>query len=178
MKLGLAHDEVRLENFTTAWSEEFERVKAEIMRNVDVEANQIEHIGSTAITDMPAKPIIDMVIGIDDVHQIEKSVINGLKESGFLRLRVERPEEVVFATFTDDTFQVKTHYVHLVSYQEELWQNLIFFRDYLNAHQAARVAYEKIKRDYVQHSMTGIKDYTDHKEAFVKAIYQQRSQAE
>ncbi|HLS36239.1 MAG TPA: GrpB family protein [Bacillota bacterium] len=176
MKLGLTHDEVRLEEFTSAWSEEFKRVKVEIMKNVDVEAKQIEHIGSTAITDMPAKPIIDIVIGIDDVHHVEESVVLGLKKSGFLQLRVERPEEIVFATFTDDTFQVKTHYVHLVSYRKELWQNLIFFRDHLNAHQEARVAYEKIKRDYVQHSTTGITEYTDYKEQFVKAIYKQRSQ--
>lgn len=171
MKLGLTRDEVRLEDFTSAWSKEFDRVKMEIMENVDLEAKRIEHIGSTAIKDMPAKPIIDIVIGIDDVHHVEESVVLGLKESGFLQLRVERPEEVIFAKFTDDTFQVKAHYVHLVSYQKELWRNFIFFRDHLNALQEARAAYEEIKRGYVQHSMNGINEYTDHKEAFVKAVY-------
>jgi GrpB-like predicted nucleotidyltransferase (UPF0157 family) len=56
----------------------------------------------------------------------------------------------------------------------ELWNNLIFFRDYLNSNKAVRNEYQNLKVDYVKNNTGGIGDYTDHKEEFVKRIYGER----
>ncbi|HWI48580.1 MAG TPA: GrpB family protein [Rummeliibacillus sp.] len=174
MQLGLGKNEVKIVPYETEWKNEFARVKKEILLYTNSNENQIEHIGSTAITEMPAKPIIDILMGVEDLKLVDTEIIKGLKESGFLRLRVERPNEVVFAKFTDDTYEVKTHFIHLVKYNGELWNNLIFFRDYLNEHEDVRKEYLNIKLDYIKKKSNGINEYTDFKEKFVKDIFAKR----
>lgn len=174
MKLGLKQDEVRIEEFDPRWHEEFVFVKNDILQNVQMEGDRVQHIGSTAIKGMRAKPIIDILMGIDDLSGADEVFIKKLKKAGFLRLRVQRPEEIVFARFTDETYQVKTHFIHLVQYGGELWNNLIFFRDYLNANEAARTEYLQVKLDFVNNKSTGINEYTDYKEDFVKSIFAKR----
>ena len=86
---------------------------------------------------MPAKPIIDILVGIDDISKVDKAIFKQLQSIGFLRLRVERPGEIVLAKFTDETYEVKTHFIHMVDFEEELWCNQLFFRDYLNSNEKA-----------------------------------------
>ena len=174
MKLGLKRDEVRLVDYTAEWNDEFIRVKSELMQNLNIEENRIEHIGSTAIKGMSAKPILDIIVGVDDIQNVEESIFNGLKNVGFLRLRVERPKEIILAKFTDKTYEEKTHYIHLVEFQKERWNNLIFFRDYLNSNVQARKKYLEIKLEYLKKSSIGINEYTDYKEEFVKNIFKKR----
>ncbi|GIN86252.1 hypothetical protein J6TS2_26380 [Heyndrickxia sporothermodurans] len=97
MKLGLKNNEVKIVPYTSDWHEEFLKVKKEISKSTHIEENQIEHIGSTAIKDMQAKPIIDVMVAVDDLDAKDPSIIKGLKAIGFLRLKVERPNEIVLA---------------------------------------------------------------------------------
>lgn len=174
MKLGLKRDEVRLETYTVEWHKEFHRVKQEILKSTPIQENRIQHIGSTAIKDMVAKPILDLVVGVDDIENVDKVIFQGLKEAGFLRLRVQLPNEIVLAKFTDESYEEKTHYIHLVEYDSELWRNLIFFRDYLNSNQTAREQYKNLKIEFVKEKNGGINEYTDYKEQFVSEIYGKR----
>ena len=121
MNLGLKKDEVRLVEYTPEWHEEFIRVKNELVENTNLSENRFEHIGSTAIEGMSAKPILDLMVGVDDLRHVDKELLQAFQKSGFLRLRVERPGEIVLAKFTDDTYQEKTHFIHLVEYRKELW---------------------------------------------------------
>lgn len=175
MKLGLNRDEVRLEDHNKEWKSEFFNVKQDILNNTSLKEARIEHIGSTAITDMPAKPIIDIIVGVDELDKVDKQLLKGLYQAGFLRLKVERPGEIVLAKFTDDTYDIKTNYIHIVEYQKDLWKNLIFFRDYLNSNSDAKEEYLELKKEYIRKSTTGITEYTNHKEKFVKTIYEKRN---
>ncbi|MDI2586201.1 GrpB family protein [Psychrobacillus sp. NEAU-3TGS] len=175
MKLGLKNNEVRIVPFDVEWKIEFSNVKREIQSVLEIDENHIEHIGSTAIEGISAKPIIDILLGVDDIHKIDKEMERKLRVIGFYRLRVVRPNEVVFAKFEDETFDVKTHYIHAVAFKEELWENLIFFRDYLNEHNNEKMEYANIKEDYLrQNNPTDINEYTDFKEEFVKKIFAKR----
>ncbi len=174
LKLGLTRDEVKLVPYDVEWKSEFDLVKQEIRNHTNIDGDNIQHIGSTAIVGIMAKPILDIVVGIDDIRNVEEIIITGFKKAGFLRLSVERPSEVVFAKFADDTYEVKTHFVHLVEYDKELWNNLIFFKNYLNLNENVRREYLNLKLDYVQNNSSGIGQYTDHKEEFVKRIFAKR----
>ncbi|MFC0015471.1 MULTISPECIES: GrpB family protein [Allobacillus] len=175
MQLGLGYNEVRLVSYTPEWKEEFIKVKKELMKHTNLEENRIEHIGSTAIKGMSAKPIIDIIVGVDDLQMVDKPLTKKFYQAGFLKLKVERPGEIVLAKFTDDTYKEKTHFIHLVDYQKELWKNLIFFRDYLNSNEAARERYLEIKLEYLKDSSTGVNEYTNFKEEFVKEIFTKRT---
>ncbi len=171
MQLGLKNDEIRLEKYTDKWNDEFIKIKNELLKHTQLEEYRIEHIGSTSIKGMSAKPIIDIVVGVDNLKTIDEALFNSFRKAGFLRLRVEKPNEIVLAKFTDETYQVKTHFIHLVEYQQEIWNNLIFFRDYLNSNEEARKEYLDIKTSYLKNTSSGIKEYTDYKEDFVKKVY-------
>lgn len=174
MKLGLENNEVRLVEYTTEWQKEFSRVKEQLLQATSLLPHQIEHVGSTAIQSMAAKPIVDMVVGIDSIESVDPQLFKELQSIGFLRLRVERPIEIVLAKFTDDTYAMKTHYIHLVEHGGNVWNNLIFFRDYLNANEEARQKYLAIKLEYLKTSSSGIQEYTEFKEAFVQEIFEKR----
>ncbi|MCC5893999.1 MAG: GrpB family protein [Alkalibacterium sp.] len=170
MPLGLKRDEVRIVSHDKTWENEFQEVKKTLLKVASLEDHQIEHVGSTAIKDIHAKPVIDILVGIqsidDDLTQVEKD----LRRSGFYRLKVERPGEMVFARFTDESFESKTHYIHLTTYQGELWDNLIYFKNYLNENEEARKEYERLKLNFVAEKSEGIEEYTDMKEGFVNQV--------
>ena len=175
MKLGLKNNEVRIVPFDEEWKVEFSNVKKEMQLILDIDESRIEHIGSTAIEGMSAKPIIDIILGVDDLKKIDQEMERKLRTIGFYRLRVERPNEVVFAKFKDDTFETKTHFIHTVVFKEELWENLVFFRDYLNSNDEEKIAYAKLKDNYLRQThATNINEYTDFKEEFVKRIFTKR----
>ena len=174
MNLGLKNNEVRLVEYSPKWRDEFERSKNLILDHTHIPENRIEHIGSTSIIGMSAKPIIDIVIGVDDLKKVDKTLFKELEKAGFFRLKVNRPNEIVLAKFLDESYKVKTHFIHLVEYKKDLWHNLVFFRDYLNNNKEDREKYLDIKKKYVSKSSTGIIDYTNYKENFVKEIYKKR----
>jgi len=84
MKLGLKNNEVRIVPFDVEWKVEFSNVKKEIQSVLDVDENRIEHIGSTAIEGICAKPIIDILLVVDDFHKIDKEMERKLHGTGFI----------------------------------------------------------------------------------------------
>lgn len=170
MELGLKRNEVKLVPYDSSWLYEFNGVRESLASHTDLKHEQIEHIGSTAIKGIKAKPVIDILVGIDSLNSDIGKLQDQLKQCEFYRLKLERPEEIVFARFTDATFETKTHFIHLVEYKGSLWNDLIYFRDYLNTHREAREKYEAIKMAFVNEKSEGIAEYTDLKEGFVKQV--------
>jgi GrpB-like predicted nucleotidyltransferase (UPF0157 family) len=174
MILGLKKNEVKIVPYDSEWKNEFIRVHSEIIEHTNIQFDCIQHIGSTSIEGIQAKPVIDILMGVDDINNISDSFFKAMRKAGFYRLRVERPSEIVFAKFTDDTFEVKTHFVHLVNYQGDKWCELLFFRDYLNANEDIKRQYEKLKLNFLNSKLKGIDEYTSYKEQFVQSIFDKR----
>ncbi|WP_458122483.1 GrpB family protein [Paenibacillus sp. Z6-24] len=174
--LGLARNEVRLAPYHPAWKEEFQRIRELIHTAIpQLDKQQIQHIGSTAIEGIQAKPVLDIALGVThlevEAHQYESA----LRSIGFYRLKVERPDEIVFARFRDPSFEIKTHFIHMLPYRSEHWQDMLFFRDYMNTHAAARQEYEAVKKAFTKQKTEGIQEYTAHKEAYIQHIFQLRN---
>lgn len=70
MKLGTGRNEVKLAEHSREWAEEFKRIKKELINRTALTKDQIEHIGSTAIKEIKAKPIIDILVGIESIAKI------------------------------------------------------------------------------------------------------------
>ncbi|MHA2877213.1 GrpB family protein [Vibrio campbellii] len=170
MKLGLANHKVDVVKHDPAWRQEFARSRSELALVTEIPPTQIEHIGSTAILDMPAKPIIDIVLGIEHFPHVSPKLIDALKSVGFLSLKVEKQDEIVFAKFTDDSYQVKTHYLHLTQYQGQLWRDWIQFRDRLNGNAGLRSEYLALKFSLVKQAEITIEKYTDAKTSLVRKV--------
>lgn len=171
MKLGLKKDEVILVPHEAGWKREFNATKENILQHTNLQSDQIEHIGSTSIEGIHAKPVIDIVIGVEDLDSLDKTFFKELKEAGFYRLQVEKPDEIVCAKFTDASFKMKTHFIHLVEFNKKKWHQMRFFRDYLNANEAVKKEYEALKDAFFRTGREGITEYTNNKEQFVQSIF-------
>ena len=125
----------------------------------------------TSIEGIQAKPIIDVVVGVESLELLDKEFFKALQKVGFYRLRVERPNEIVCAKFTDASFKTKTHFMHIVKIHQEKWRQMLFFRHYLNAHEQTKREYESIKHSFFKTDLQGIQAYTDYKEQFVQSIF-------
>lgn len=171
MKLGLKKDEVILVPHEAGWKREFAETKEKILKHTNLKFHQIEHIGSTSIEGIHAKPIIDIVIGVENIDSLDKDFFMGLKEADFYRLQVERPDEIVCAKFTDATFETKTHFIHLVEFNKKKWHQMRFFRDYLNENETAKKEYGALKNAFFKTGKKGVTEYTKYKEQFVQSIF-------
>ncbi|WPP39378.1 GrpB family protein [Paenibacillus hunanensis] len=172
--LGLKRDEVKLVQHDPLWKEEFEQIQEQIMQVLpQLRTEQIQHIGSTAIMDIQAKPVIDIALGVEDFAEQRCHAEEPLRTIGFYRLRVQRQQEIVFARFTDSTYEVKTHFIHLIPFESEHWKNMLFFRDYLNAHAEMRMEYERLKQSFTM-DQGDIEQYTEHKEQWIQHIFTKR----
>ncbi|WP_225743285.1 GrpB family protein [Marinilactibacillus sp. Marseille-P9653] len=161
MELGLKKNDLRLSPYDPSWEKAFMNIKKQIIDCTALKPDRIQHIGSTSIVGMPAKPIIDIMVGIDSLKQIDAKLFTQLKEAGFLRLKVEKPDEIVLARFTDKSYSVKTHFIHLVEKDSKKWNDLLFFRNHLNQNSQAKEAYKELKQELVVQPGMEIQSYTE-----------------
>lgn len=171
MNLGLKKDEVKIVPHDERWQNAFVIAKKELIDCVKLQDMQIEHIGSTSIKGIQAKPVIDIVIGVENITTLDEAFFKALRKAGYYRLQVERPNEIVCAKFTDESFETKTHFLHIVEFNKDKWRQMLFFRDYLNANEEVRLQYQALKNEFFSTKLNGINAYTEFKEQFVQSIF-------
>lgn len=176
-----SHPSYRIVPYDAAWPEVFEAERALIAAALTLPSEHIEHIGSTAVPGLAAKPIIDMMPGLRSLDDAP-ALIPKLESVGYSYVpEFERPtavdEGMPFRRyFRKDREGVRAFHMHMVEHGSEFWVKHLLFRDYLRAHGEARDAYAALKRelaaDYnsrlLPESNVNI-GYTDRKTAFVEA---------
>ena len=173
MILGLKRDEIKLVEPQEGWQEEFHKTQKEIHEATGININRIEHIGSTSIKGIKAKPMIDFAVGVDDINNVPSHIFKSLQEISFYRLRVELENEIVLAKFdNNETFDIKTHIIHMIDFKGEKWNDLVLFRDKLNSSVELRKEYEELKASYIQNETGTMDDYTNYKESFILSVLQ------
>lgn len=145
--LGLKRGEVKLCEHEKAWDDNATDTIA-VLRGIfgDI-AVDIQHVGSTAIPTIVAKPIIDIAVGVKSFDDV-KPLITALEKSGFYyRPHAGLYEQMLFSSgsYYDGTGDMQTHFVHVVIFGEEVWLNYINFRDYLNMDINSAKEYENLK---------------------------------
>ena len=148
MTLGLRHGTVALFPHETEWETEAARTTEPLRTVLGDVAADIQHVGSTAITSIMAKPIIDIAVAVRDFDDvIEKK--SELEAEGFYYRRngEDLPEQLLFAcgSYYDGTGELQTHFIHVVKAGSVQWRDYINFRDYMNANPAAAKEYEALK---------------------------------
>lgn len=150
--LGLKHGKVKLYDHEKEWEENAERTICRLRNIFGNMAVDIQHVGSTSISSIKAKPIIDIAVGVKRFNDVI-SLVNKLKTAGFYyRPHTGLYEQMLFASgsYYDGTGDLQTHFVHTVIYGGEVWQNYVLFRDYLNEHTEVAKEYENLKLSLVK----------------------------
>lgn len=165
--LGLHKDKVSLVPHSSNWHKEFEQEKEKLQTILGNIALAIEHIGSTSIPGLSAKPILDIAVAVENIEAL-KSVIPILTEAEYDILdSIETKGEVLARKGTPDN---RTHYIHVEIFGDTYWNNHIMFRDFLLKHQEYVEAYEKLKKDLAIQFSDDRKKYTDAKNDFIQNV--------
>jgi len=169
--LGLNKGEVKLVSHVTDWAKDFIQEKELLSETIGMHIVDIEHMGSTAISGIVAKPLLDILVGVRSMEDVAKFDKHKLKEAGYYHLgRVEIEGKVVYAKFTNLEDLTKTHVLHIVEYGGDWWQKHTFFRDYLNEHPYVAKQYEMLKKELAATYPDNEGLYTEGKLSFVDDV--------
>ena len=163
----MREEPIYLVAYDPAWPKRFQEERAELARVLSPWlAGSIEHIGSTAIPGLIAKPVIDIMAGVAD---LEGSLAARATAAtlGYVYFPY-RPE--VMHWFCKPSPAHRTHHLHLVPIGSALWADRITFRDYLRSSPEAAAEYTGLKTSLAACYPFDREAYTDGKSPFVAAI--------
>ncbi|MEX2489567.1 MAG: GrpB family protein [Pseudomonadales bacterium] len=126
----------------------------------------IEHVGSTAVPGMPAKPVIDIMA---PVHSLEGSrpAIKAAASAGYLYASY-KPD--IMHWFCKPSVEFRTHHLHLVPKSSILWRERLMFRDALRLNAALAQEYADLKLSLAERFKFDRESYTDAKGPFVDRV--------
>ena len=145
--IGLKRGTVQLCEHEKEWEIEAQNTIARLKEILGDVIKDIQHVGSTSILTIKAKPIIDIAVAVDkfdDILAYEKE----LKDAGFYyRPKSDLGAQLLFASGSlyEGTGNLQTHFIHVDLTNSMDWINYINFRDYLNKTPSVAIEYEDLK---------------------------------
>lgn len=169
--IGLKRGIVKLVEYQDDWKAEAEQTIADLKNLLGNIAVDIQHIGSTAVPAIHAKPIIDIAVGVYDLRDI-LPVIDRLNQNEYIFRGEDIPGQLLFVKgdFESDT---RTHHIHIVKWNGTEWDNYINFRDYLNAFPEKADEYDLCKLNLVKQFSQDRGSYTKGKQKLVSALIEE-----
>ena len=151
------------------WAEEYAEHARRIRSALGPAAWQVEHIGSTSVRGLAAKPIVDVLVVVDDVTA-EEDYLPPLLAAGYV-LRVREPGHRLVRTPSRDVN------VHVLGRGDPAADNYLLFRDRLRSSPEDRDLYERTKRALVERDWPDTNAYADAKTEVVEGIKARARQA-
>ncbi|KQQ21810.1 hypothetical protein ASF48_00715 [Rathayibacter sp. Leaf299] len=157
---GVEPLEVALHEYDESWPAHFEEHRRRILGALP--GVGVEHIGSTSVPGLAAKPIIDIVVIVDDITA-EEDYLDALLAAGYL-LRVREPGHRLVRTPARDV------HVHVYERGAAAIDAYLLLRDRLRSDPADRALYESVKRDLLRRRWDDMNAYSDAKTDVILAI--------
>jgi GrpB-like predicted nucleotidyltransferase (UPF0157 family) len=127
----------------------------------------IEHVGSTAVPGLGAKPVIDVMVGIPALIEVERR-IPALEVAGYEYVHEYERQLPDRRYFRKPPLGPRTFHVHCVVTRSDFWNRQLAFRNHLRAHPESAEAYYKLKRDLARR-LTKV-EYTEAKSPFIEGV--------
>ena len=166
MSIGLKRGVVHLEPHDPAWDVSAREVIGVLKSILGVEARDIQHVGSTAIPSIAAKPIVDIAVGME-APEAMRGYDASLAERGILYRKQEFGDELLYVVGDEAR---RTHFIHVVRWNGERWRNYIGFRDYLNANPVAAAEYSDLKRSLAERFPEDREAYVQGKAEWIRRL--------
>ncbi len=151
-----------LQKYSPEWSEWFSTLAGEIARALDGIACTIEHVGSTSVPQLVAKPIIDMDMIYTHPADFDR-IKENLEKAGYRHHGDQGIEDrEVFKRSGQSTGNVLDrirHHLYVCPVKSEALQNHLLFRDHLRAHDGARSRYQQLKYELAEQAEQDPKIY-------------------
>jgi GrpB-like predicted nucleotidyltransferase (UPF0157 family) len=150
--------------YQASWKEKFQTEKEKLQNIFGDKALKIEHIGSTSIEGLLAKPIIDIAVMVKN-HEEADEFTESLSKIGY-KFDSMSTERHYYTKGSPDEFHLSIAYIDRGGF----WERQILFRDYLRSHSEARDEYAEIKVAMLLKDPTGSDEYIAGKSEFVQKI--------
>lgn len=157
-------------DYDPEWSRIYEEERTRIIDLIGNCLEEIQHVGSTSIPGLAAKPIIDILAIIPEISIVEHCVkpLERLDYAYFGENGI--PDRHYFRKPSDIRFHQHTHHIHMMERGHEQVHKMLMFRDYLRRQPEAVQAYQDLKRELATKYRGDRVAYTDAKEPFVQSI--------
>lgn len=164
--LGLAVGAVKLQPYNPQWPRLFLEEKARLEQTLGSHTLDIQHIGSTSIPGLPAKPILDIGVAVASFEEA-RVCIAPLEQIGY-HYRGELG--IAGRHYFVKGDPVVTHHLHLLEITSEDWKNHLAFRDYLTHHPELAREYAELKLGLAAQRGIDREQYLAAKDPFIRRI--------
>jgi GrpB-like predicted nucleotidyltransferase (UPF0157 family) len=164
--VGLARGALELRPYDPGWLQWFQRERTELLVLVP-DILEVEHVGSTSIHGLEAKPIIDMQASLRSLSDWTR-VVPRLVEHGYTFMAERVYEARIFLPKGPE--ESRTHYLSLIEDDTDEWRLRLRFRDALRSNRGLRQEYQDLKRRLLREHADDRPAYTRAKSAFVERI--------
>jgi len=159
------HASIPIADYDPLWPALFDREGDRIRKALGTRVLLLEHVGSTSIPGLAAKPIIDLVLAVTDAAD-EPAYVPALEAQGYV-LRIREPQLYEHRMFKGPDIDIN---LHCYSDGCPEIQRMLGFRDWLRINTADRILYERAKRELAARSWKYVQNYADAKTAVVEEI--------
>jgi GrpB-like predicted nucleotidyltransferase (UPF0157 family) len=156
---------VSLSDYDPRWPVLFEREAQRMRAALGNEVKSLEHVGSTSVAGLIAKPIIDIVLAVEDPAR-EIAYVPALETAGYV-LRIREPHWHQHRLFKGPDTDINAHVFAAGSSEIE---RMVRFRDHLRTDPDARAAYGAAKRALAARRWRYVQEYADAKTGIVESI--------
>lgn len=184
---------IQIEAYNKSWPLQFEHIKLHLDEVINKIPHVTQHIGSTSVPGLAAKPIIDILIGLNTDEDLNK-VIEPMVHAGYTYFKKYEPEmpyrrlfvrltplsdkAVPFIIDLDDNYITGVHFmpvanIHILVKDTHHWTRHIAFRDFLRTSPEIRNSYEQLKLELSLQEFNNHLEYNKAKNDFVKEVEQQ-----
>lgn len=173
----LVRRSVEVREYDPEWPRLYEREKSEILQVIGDRILAIEHIGSTAVPGLGAKPTVDIMIGVRNLDDA-KDCIEQLNKIGYEYVpeyEADIPERGITGMpdrryFRKGPRGARTYHIHMVETNSQFWMDHLLFRDYVRAHPETAREYYEVKKDLTKTYPVDRVAYQHGKSAFIQLV--------
>jgi GrpB-like predicted nucleotidyltransferase (UPF0157 family) len=166
--IGLKRGTVQVVPYREDWPGLFEQERHLLHERIGRHVLDIQHVGSTAVPGLDAKPILDIAVGVASISVISRCrpPLHDLcyidrgdcgTEGGYLFVRESAPD-------------VRTHHLHIVTVDDPQWSNYLEFGNVLRADDAVRSRYSQLKKTLQVRFAEDRRAYTKAKDDFIRGV--------
>ncbi|CAN5627896.1 hypothetical protein BH18ACI1_BH18ACI1_21240 [soil metagenome] len=160
---------VSIVEYRPQWRKMFEEEKQLLHVVLGEVSAKVEHIGSTSIDGLAAKPIIDIMVGLTD-FSVADDFVPRIETLGYEYIKKYENEMPFRRFFVKDLNGIRIHQIHMVEINSEFWGRHLLFRDYLRQNPNMANKYAALKKQLAECEWEDVNEYADAKSEFIKSI--------
>jgi GrpB-like predicted nucleotidyltransferase (UPF0157 family) len=162
-------EKIIIKEYDPKWASLFETERNELMEAIGHYVADIEHIGSTAVPGLAAKPVVDILVGLRRLLDAQDCImpIESMGYEYIPEFEDEFPERRYFRKGKNG---IRSHQIHMVEIHSDFWKRHLLFRDHLRSNPQTAKEYAVLKQELAKKFTDDREGYTNAKTDFIKGV--------